>query len=61
MESGTEEDDVEALARVIISFLTWEAEMGFSKTTETVALQEQLVLDLIASTDIVRLRQHQAT
>ncbi len=53
-EAGTEEGQVEALARMIICYLTWEAEMGFSETTKLANLKDRLVLDLIASAEAAR-------
>ncbi len=48
-EAGAEEGKAEALARIILCFLTWRAAMGYPETADATNMQDQLVLFMIGS------------
>ena len=50
-EIGIREDRRDALSRLLMAFLTWETEMGYSRTREMDEQHRQLVRDLLNVTD----------
>lgn len=50
-EIGIRKDRRDALSRLLMAFLTWETEMGYSRTREMGEEHRQLVFDLLKATN----------